>query len=150
MLFDLGGHARGHDLGLELGKLAFRVVRFAEFLLQLTQLFTKHRLALSFPERGLRLLSDAFGDPEHLDPFGEKLDHLVEPLLQIDRLDDVLLLGRFHIHEAGHEISKLRGGLNTGDHVRQLGRGLWQERKALESALPQNRETRLDLGTGDR
>ncbi len=76
---------------------------------------------------------------------GEELQHLVEPLLQVEGLDHFLLLGRLHVHEAHDQIGELARGLDGLDRAGEFGRHLRQQGERLAGALLEDLEPRLHL-----
>ena len=66
----------------------------AELLLDRLQLLAQHVLALAPLDRLAGLLADLARELEHLDPMAEQLEHPVEPGLQVEGLQHLLLLAR--------------------------------------------------------
>ena len=81
------------DLLAQLGDLDRFVVALAELLLDLAKLLAQNVLALLGRQRLLRLLADLLGELQHLDALREQRQHLVEPLLDVERLEHGLLFG---------------------------------------------------------
>jgi hypothetical protein len=131
---------------LDLGGL---VVAFVEFLLDLAQLLTQNVLALLRGKRLLRLLADRLGQLQHLDALDQQRKHLVEALLDIERLQDVLLLGGLHVQQAGDEICKRRGRVQAVDRGCELRRHVLQQPDGLACTFPQQVHARLDVRRHD-
>ncbi len=92
LLLDFLGHLRVGDRLAQLVELALRVV-LAELLLDRLQLLAQHVLALPLVELALRLLADLARQLQHLDAVRQELDDAVEPVANLERLEDGLLLG---------------------------------------------------------
>src|SRR3546814_18982568 len=81
------------------------------------------------------LLADLLRQLEHADPVGQPLQHLVEPRLDVERLQDALLLLRLEIEEGRDEIGQRRSRLDRQHSACKLGRPLRQELDRLVRAL---------------
>ena len=92
-LLDLGRHPGLADRLLEVGDLLLVGALVAQLLLDRRHLLAQQHLALARVERRLGLAADLGRQPQHLEPVGEQLRHLVESRHQVDRLQHVLLLG---------------------------------------------------------
>ena len=66
-------------------------------------------------------------------------------VLQLERLQDLLLLGRLDVEEAGDEIGELARRLDAIDHAGELGHRLGQQPDGLDRVVLQNPETGLEL-----
>ena len=98
LLLDFLGHLRVGDRLAQLVELGLRVV-LAELLLDRLQLLAQHVLALALVELALRLLADLARQLQHLDAVREELDDAIEPVANLERLEDRLLLGRLDVDE---------------------------------------------------
>ncbi len=76
------------------GDLGRFIVAFAQLLLDVPKLLAQDVLALLGGKRLLGLLADLLGELEHLDALREQAEHLVEALLDIDRLQHLLFFRR--------------------------------------------------------
>ena len=88
-------------------------------------------------DRLARALVDLARDLQHLDAVREELEQLVEPRLEVERLEQRLLFLGADVHQAGDEIGEPRGAfdaLQRGDHFL---RHLRQQLQDLEGALLQ-------------
>ena len=94
----------------------------------------------------LRLLADLLGQPQHLDLLGEVAQQLVEPFADVERLQQILLLGRREVRDIGDEVGQRRRRLNLLDGRGDLGRQVGQQRDRLAGALLQLVHARGDLG----
>ena len=154
LLLGLLRHASLRDRLAQLGDLGLAVLAFAEFLLNLAQLLAQDVLALAAGERFLRLLADLLRQPQHLDLLGEVAQQLVETRADVERLEQVLLLGRSEIGHVGDEIRERRGRLHLLDGAGNLLRHVGQERNGLARPLLQLVHAggdlgRIDLGLAD-
>ena len=100
LLLDLLRHAGLVDLLGELLLLGRLVAGLAELLLDRAQLLAQQHLALALLEPPLRLLADLLRQAQHLDAREHVAQHGVEPRGEVDRLEDVLLLGRLDVEQA--------------------------------------------------
>src|SRR5690349_22146948 len=104
-------------------------------------------LAIRVGDRFARALVDVARDFQYLDAARKQFEQLVEPRLQIERLEQRLLFLDANVHQAGDEIGELRSAIDTlqrGDHL--LG-DLRQKLQDLDGALLQRARAALDLGT---
>ncbi len=125
---DLLRHPRLLDLLAQLGDLlTLGVVAFAQFLLDRLQLLAQQELALAIVDGFLGAVADLARQPQHFEPVGEELGNPFEPALDIEGFEDLLLLGRSDVHEAGDQIGQRRGGSDALDGIDQLGRRLRQQ-----------------------
>src|SRR5690606_12923804 len=128
---------------LDLGVL----VVLAELALDRAHLLAQQILALALLELFLRLLADLARQLQHLDAVREVVRDLLEPLADVESLEDLLLLRRLDVDEAGDQIRELRRRLHLLQRRRELGRRLRQQLHRLRGLLLQVRGSRLDLGT---
>ena len=61
---------------------------------------------------------------QHFEPVRQELGDAIEPARDINGLENLLLLGRRDVHEAGDQIGQGRRGGDALDGIHQLGRGL--------------------------
>jgi hypothetical protein len=111
-----------------------------------TQLLAQDVLALLRGERLLGLLADLLGDLEHLHTLHEKRKHLVEPRLDVDRLQHVLLFRRLRVEDAGDEVGQRGRRIQGLDRGRDLRRHVREELQGLARAAAQQADARLDVG----
>ena len=109
LLLGLLRHAGLLDRLAQIGDLGLALVAFAELLLDLAKLLAQDVLALPARQRLLRLLADLLGQAQHLDLLREIAQQLVEPLGDVEGLQQVLLLGRRQVGDVGDEIGKRDG-----------------------------------------
>jgi hypothetical protein len=64
----------------------------------------------------------------------------------LERLEDVLLLGRLDVEEARDRVRERRRRVDRLHAVRELGRRLWQQRDRLDGLLLQVQRACLDFG----
>ena len=140
------GHAGFGDRLAQFGNLGLAVLALAKLLLDLAKLLAQDVLALASGQRFLRLLADLLGQPQHLDLLGEVAQQLVEPFAGVERLQQVLLLGRREVRDIGDEVGQRRRRLNLLDGRGDLGRQVGQQRNRLAGALLQLVHARGDLG----
>ncbi len=146
LLLGLFRHAGLGDRLAQIGDLGLALVAFAELLLYLAKLLAQDVLALAAGKRFLRLLADLLRQAQHLDLLREIAQQLVEPLGDVEGLQQVLLLGRRQVGDIGDEIGKLRRRLHLLDRAGDLGRHVGQQRDGLARALLQLMHARGDLG----
>ncbi len=115
---------------------AWVVLALAELLLNLAKLLAQDVLALASGKRFLRLLADLLGQPQHLDLLGEIAQQLVEALDDLERLQQVLLLGRREVGDIGDEVGERRRRLDLLDRGRDLGRHVGQKRDRPRARAP--------------
>ena len=128
----------GHFGGLAL-------LAFAQLALDRRHLLAQQRLALTLVERGLGLPADLLRQPQHLDAVRQQPQHLVHARRNIDRLQDLLLLFRLHVHVGDGEIRKRGRTLDRLDRGQKLGRRLRQQLNCFQRLRLQIDEPRLDL-----
>ena len=109
LLLGLLRHAGLLDRLAQLGDLGRLLVALAQLLLDLAQLLAQDVLALLRRQRLLGLLADLAWKLEHLDALRQQRQHLVEALLDVERLQHLLLFRRLGVHDAGDEVGE-RGG----------------------------------------
>jgi hypothetical protein len=122
---------------LELGRA---LLAFSQLLLDRAHLLAQHVLAVGVADGFARLLVDVARDLQDLDALGEEVEHLVEPRLEVEGLEQALLVLGGNVHEAGDEVGELARALDRlqrGDHfLRHLRRQLEDFGRALlERAL---------------
>ena len=149
LLLDLLGHLGVRDRLAQLVELALRVV-LAELLLDRLQLLAQHVLALALVELALRLLADLARQLQHLDAVRQELDDAIEPVADLQRLEDRLLLGRLDVDEPADHVGERARRLDVLQRRRELGRHLRQQLDGLDGLLLQQRGARLDVGVGRR
>src|SRR6185437_1615787 len=145
-LVDFLGHVRVGDSALELGDIRVALVALAELLLDLAHLLAQQVLAVDVADRLARALIDFARNLQHLDPVRKELQHLVEPRLQVERLEQGLLFLGAHVHQTGDEIGKARRAFDRLQRRDHFLRHLWQELQDLDGALLQRARAALDLG----
>ena len=140
------GHAGFSDRLAQFGNLGLAVLALAKLLLDLAKLLAQDVLTLASGQRFLRLLADLLGQPQHLDLLGEVAQQLVETFADVERLQQVLLLGRREVRDIGDEVGQRGRRLNLLDGRGDLGRQVGQQRNRLAGALLQLVHARGDLG----
>ena len=95
---------------------------FAELLLDRLQLLAQDELALAVLQLLLGALADLLRQAQHLDAVRQQLQHLLQPLLGGQHLQQHLLLGQLDVHQAGGDVGQLRRRARRLQRVRQLGR----------------------------
>ena len=118
---------------------------FAQLLADLVQLFAQQRFLVALVDRVARLLFELALQTQHFDALRQQLGDMVEARLEIDRLQQLLLVGRLDVHEAGNEIGERRRRLDRLDRVRELGRRLRQQRHRFGREALQIQRARFDL-----
>src|SRR6185437_15293431 len=118
---------------------------FTELAADLVQLLAQYRLLLALIERLARLLPDIAGELQHLDALVESADDAVEPRPEVERLEDLLLLGGVHVRHADHEIRELTGRLHRLNGAHELRRRLWQQLQRLDRTVAQIQHARLQV-----
>ena len=107
MLLDLGGHLRFGDLLCQLGDfLRLGILAFAELLLDRPHLLAQQEFALAAVDLPFGLLADLPRQPQHLDPVRHHFRYALEPTLNIDGFQDLLLILRRDVHEARDQIGE--------------------------------------------
>ena len=148
MLLHFLRHAGLGDGLLELALRVAALLALAQLLLDGLELLAQDELALALVHRLLGALVDLARELEHLDPMGQQLQHLVEPRLHVERLQQRLLLGGLDVHEAGDHVGQRarRGEVLHRRH--QLLRRLRQQLEHLGRPLLELQEARLDILAG--
>ena len=111
-------------------------------------LLAQQKFALAVVDFALGLLADLPRQPQHLDAVGEHLRDPVEPALDIDGLEDLLLLGRGDVHEARDQIGERRGRGDRLHRIDEFGRDLRQQLQHLDRLVAQIEQPRLDVLAG--
>ena len=125
------------DRLVELGDLGgLALLAFAELALDRRHLLAQQHLALALVERRLGLLADLLRQPQHLDAVGEQARDLVHARGDVDRLEDLLLLLRLHVHVGDGEIGERAGRLDRLDGGDELGGRLRQQLQRLDAPAP--------------
>ena len=133
LILDLLRHAGLGDGLFELGDLGgLALLAFAELALDRRHLLAQQHLALALVERGLGLPADLLRQPQHLDAVRQQARDLVHPRRDVDRLQNLLLLLRLHVHVGGRQIGERRRRLDRLDRGEQIGRRLRQQLDRLE------------------
>ncbi len=146
VLLRLLRHAGLGDRFAQLLDLGLVLLVLAELLLDGLHLLAKEIFALLIGQVLLGLLADVAGQLQDFEPMAERRQHLVQPRLDVDRLQDLLAFLRLHVHEAGDQIGALGGRVQPLDGVAELRRGLGQQRQHFERTLLQLVQPRLRLG----
>ena len=123
-------------------------VVLAELLLDRLQLLAQHVLALALVELALRLLADLARQLQHLDAVRQELDDAIEPVANLQRFENRLLLGRLDVDEPADHVGERARRLDVLQRRRELGRHLRQQLDGLDGLLLQQRRARLDVGVG--
>ena len=117
---ELLGGLLGRFLGhLRVGDGLAQVVEFAAFLAfaelgaDRLHLLAEVELALTLVDLFLRLLFQLPRQLQHLDLVIEEFQHLVEAGAQLERLEDLLLVARLDVEEAGDQVGELPGRLDA-------------------------------------
>ena len=146
LILDLLGHAGLGDRLVELGHLGgLALLALAELALDRRHLLAQQHLALTLVERRLGLAADLLRQPQDFDAMGEQARHLVHAGGNVDRLQDLLLLLRLHVHVGDSEIGELRGRLDRLDGGHEFGRRLRQQLQRFHGLRPEVDEPCLDL-----
>ena len=146
LVLDLLRHLRVGDGLVELGHLrGLALLAFAELALNGGHLLAQQRLALTLVERGLGLPADLLRQPQHLDAVRQQTQHLVHAGRDIDRLQDLLLLFRLHVHVGDGEIRKCGRPLDRLDRGQELRRRLRQQLDCFQRLRLQIDEPCFDL-----
>ena len=114
--------------------------------LNLPQLLAQNELALALVHLRLGFLADLARQPQHLDALTEVPQHLIQALLDVERLKDVLAFRRLQIHEAGHQIGQHGCGRDVLNRADQLRLRLRQQLNRLLGPLAQLVGAGGDLG----
>ncbi len=147
LVLDLLRHAGVADGLVELGHLGgLALVAFAELALDRGHLLAQQHLALALVERRLGLPADLLRQPQNLDAVGEQARDLVHARGDIDRLEDLLLLLRLHVHVGDRQIGERRRRIDRLDGGEQIGGHLRQQLDRFDGLRLQIDEARLDLG----
>ena len=147
VILDVLRHAGLGDRLLELGQLrGLAFLAFAELLLNRGHLLAQQHLALALVERGLGLLADLGGQPQHLDALRQQTRHLVHPRRDVDGLEDFLLFLRLDVHVRGGEIGQTAWRIDALDRRDQFLRRLRQQFEGFDRLAAQMHQPRLDLG----
>jgi hypothetical protein len=117
----------------------------AELALDRRHLLAQQHLALTLVERRLGLAADLLRQPQDFDAMGEQARHLVHARGNVDRLQDLLLLLRLHVHVGDGKIGELRGRLDRLDGGYEFGGRLRQQLQRFHGLRPEVDEPRLDL-----
>ena len=147
LLLDLLGHLRLGDRLVELGDLARAPSSPSPSSFWIVRICSRSRcLRLRVVDRFLGALVDLARHLQHLDAVRQQLEQLVEPRLQVERLQQRLLLLGADVHQAGDEVGEPRRALDAlqrGDHF--LGH-LRQQLQDLDRALLQVVRAAFDVG----
>ncbi len=108
LLFHLLRHFGLGDGLRQLGDLRRLLIFFAELPLDGAQLFAQEEFPLLLVHLLFGLLPDLAGDFHHLDAVTEFDQHVIHPVLEVDGLENLLLLGRIEIHEVGDRVAHHR------------------------------------------
>ena len=147
LLLDLLRHIGFADGRVELGHFCgLALLAFAELALDRRHLLAQQHLALAFVERRLGLPADLLRQPQNLDAMRQQPQHLVHARDNVDRLEDLLLLFRLHVHVGDRQIGERRRRFDRLDGGEKLGRRLRQQFNRFEGLRLQIDEPRLDLG----
>ena len=148
---DLVGHAGGFDLVAKLVDLGLLRVVLAQLALDRLELLAQDVLALGLVHLGLDLGLDPALELEDLDLVREEVGDELEPLDDVDRLEQLLALLGGHVRAVGDHVGQQPG---LADVARGDG-GLRRDRRAAGDVLLDlgldRAHQRLDLETlGDR
>ena len=111
----------------------------------MAELLAQDVVALLGRQRLLRLFADLLGQLQDLDAPGNERQHLVETLLDVDRLQHILFFGGRTVADAGNEIGERGSGIERVDRRRHLGGNAGQELDHRPGALAQQVDAGLDL-----
>ena len=139
-------HAGLLDLLAQPGDLDRLLVALPQLLLDVAQLLAQDVLALLRRQRLLGLLADLLGQLEHLDALRQQRQHLVETLLDVERLQHRLLFRRRNVADAADEIGERRRRIEIVDRRRDFLRDVGQQLHRLAGALAQQVDAGFDLG----
>ena len=140
------GMPRFGDGLVELRDLGAALVAFAQLLLDRAHLLAQQVLAVGVGDRFARALVDLARDLQHLDAAREQLEQLVEPRLEVERLEQRLLFLGADVHQAGDEVGELRRAVDALQRSDHLFGHLRQQLQDLDGALLQRARAPLDLG----
>ncbi len=144
---DLGRHPGLLDLAAQLGDfLRLGVFALAQFLLDCLQLLAQQKLTLPLVHRLLGAVVDLARQAKHFEPVGQQLRDPLQPALDVDGFEDLLLFAWRDVHEAGDQIGQRRRRHDPLHSVDQLGRGLRQQLQHFERLVAQMQHPRVDLG----
>ena len=115
------------ELLAQLGDL-LRLVVVAELFLDRLHLLAQVHLALALAQLFLDLRLDLFLHLEHADLLLDVHEHAAEPLLDAQRLEQALLLGRLQLDVAGDEVGE---AARIGDRVEHLVHDLFRQPATL-------------------
>ncbi len=140
---------RGHT-GLGNRLLEFRdfgagAIGFAELLLDLAQPLAQHGFLLPLIKGLARSLVDLPRHLEHFDTPIEQCQNAVEPGLEIESGQDVLLVRRLQVHEARDDVRQRRDRFNAANGVGQFGGRLRQKLERFHSLLAQVEAAGFDV-----
>ena len=149
LLAHVGRELRLLELGLELVDLALAVVALAQLLADGLHLLAQQELALVLVERLLDLVADLRADLEHLQLAAEDAGEQAQPLLGVERLEQLLLVLGRQVEQRGDEVGDLAGA-RTGCAPRPPPRRGWRARapppsrtgRARSSTAPRSRRSR--------
>ncbi len=145
MLLDFLGHLRFGDRLVELGQLGRALIAFAELFLDRAHLLAQQMLAVRIADRLARFLVDLARDLEHLDAMREQLEQLVEPRLQIERLEQRLFFLGADVHQAGDQVREARRPLDLLQRRDHFLGYLRQQLQNLRRALPEGELAPFDV-----
>ena len=139
LLFDFLRHLRLGDRLVELGDLRRALVALAQLLLDRAHLLAQQVLALGVVDRALRALVDLARDLQHFDAVRKQLEQLVEPRLQVERLQQRLLFLGADVHQPGDEVGEPRRALDRLQRRHDLVRHLRQAAPGSRPRAPSAR-----------
>ena len=146
LVLDLLRHAGLGDRGVELGHFrGLALLAFAELALDRRHLLAQQHLALALVERDLGLPADLLRQPQHLDAMGEQPRHLLHARRDVDRLQDLLLFLRLHVHIGDRQVGERRRRFDRLHGGQQIRRHLRQQLDRLDGLRLEIDEARLDL-----
>src|SRR6516225_3152183 len=149
LVLGLFRHPRLLDRVAQLADLDRFFVALAQLFLDMAQLLAQDMLALLRGERLLGLLADLLGELEHLDALRQQREHFVEALLDVDRLQHVLLFRRLGVEDAGDEIGERGSRIEILDSRGHLHGDVRQKLDGFAGARSDQADARLDVGRHD-
>ncbi len=137
LLGDLRRHAGVLDGLLHLVDLGRRGIGFAQLFLNLPQPLAQHGFLLPFVERFAGPLIDLARHFQNFDAPAEQGQYAIQPVLEIERGQDLLLFGGLQIHEARHHVGQRRNRFDAANGVDEFPRRLGQQLHGLQRLFAQ-------------
>ncbi len=139
--FDPFGEVRVGDAGADFLDVA---VAFAELGLNRLQLLPQHVLALGIGHLLLGARFDSALELEHLNLARQRHGDGIELDLEVVLLEQLLLVLRLHVEQAGEQVGDAQRVVHAGDERLDVGREAGGERERLIDELLQSAHARID------